>query len=596
MPDNAAKGELVFRGIPVSPGVCRGRALVLRGTNEPVARREIPPEEVPRELERFQNALVSTRRHLLDVQKRVEEKMGAKDAAIFEAHLLVLEDPVVLEEVTRTISTRHLNAEAAFHDVVTRYIQSLESIEDEYLKERIADMRDVSHRVLDQLTGRGPDDGLSGLTEPSIIISHDLAPSVTATLDKRLVLGFATDVGGKTSHTAILARSLQIPAVVGLQDLAARVVTGQQVLLDGFNGVVVLNPTDQTLFEYGQLVRKQVDLQSRLQQVRDLPAVTLDGAAVTLSANVEGADDIEQVRLSGAEGVGLFRTEYLFINRRQPPSEEEQFAEYRKVAAALAPQPVIIRTLDLGGDKLLSHAAAQGETNPFLGWRAIRYCLQEQPVFRTQVRAILRASAHGNVKMMYPLVSGLAELLQANALVEQFKAELRAEGVPFNDALDIGVMIEVPSAVLVADALARQVKFFSIGTNDLIQYTLAVDRLNERITHLYQPTHPAIVRLIRMTVEAAHRNGIWAGVCGEMAGDPTLVPLLVGLEVDELSAAPASVPAVKFLIRRLKRSDTRALAEAALACEDAAEIARRTEALARQCAPSLFEMSRSPAG
>lgn len=581
----------MFRGIPVSPGVCRGRVLVIRRADEPVARREVAPEETPRELERFQHALVATRHHLLGVQKRVEERMGAKDAGIFEAHLLVLEDPMMLEQVTRGITDQNLNAEAAFSDVAARYIQSLESIEDEYLQERVADMRDVTARVLSELTGRGKDDGLTGLTEPSIIISHDLAPSLTATLDKSLVLGFATDVGGKTSHTAILARSLQIPAVVALKDIASRVVSGQQLLLDGFNGVVVLNPTDQTLFEYGQLVRKQVDLQSRLQQVRDLPAVTLDGTALTLSSNVEGADDIEQVRQSGSEGVGLFRTEYLFINRRVPPTEEEQFAEYRKVAEALNPQPVIIRTLDLGGDKLLSHAATQGEMNPFLGWRAIRYCLQEQPVFRAQVRAILRASAFGNVKMMYPLVSGLAELQQANALVAGYKAELRTEGVAFNDELEIGVMIEVPSAVLVADALAKHAKFFSIGTNDLIQYTLAVDRLNERITHLYQPTHPAILRLIKLTVDAAHRNGLWVGVCGEMAGDPTLVPLLVGLEVDELSSAPANVPAVKFLIRRLKQSDTRALAEAALVCEDADEIARRTEALARQCAPGLFELA-----
>jgi phosphotransferase system enzyme I (PtsI) len=586
----------VYRGIPVSPGVCRGRVLVLRRGDDSVVRRELTPEEAPHELQRFQNALVATRHQVLDVQKRVEEKMGAKDAGIFEAHLLVLEDPMVLEQVTRVIAEQRLNAEAAFSDVIARYIQSLESIEDEYLKERVADMRDVAARVLNALRGRGTDDGLSGLTEPSIIISHDLAPSLTATLDKSLVLGFATDVGGKTSHTAILARSLQIPAVVGLKDITAHVVSGQQLLLDGFNGLVVINPTDQTLFEYGQLVRKQVDLQSRLQQVRELPAVTLDGAAIMLSANVEGADDIEHVRQSGAEGVGLFRTEYLFINRRVSPTEEEQFAEYRKVAEALNPQPVIIRTLDLGGDKLLSHAAAQGEMNPFLGWRAIRYCLQEQPVFRAQVRAILRASAFGNVKMMYPLVSGLAELQQANALVAGYRAELRAEGVPFNDALEIGVMIEVPSAVLVADALAKHVQFFSIGTNDLIQYTLAVDRLNERITHLYQPTHPAILRLIKMTVDAAHRHGLWVGVCGEMAGDPTLVPLLVGLEVDELSAAPASVPAVKFLIRRLKRGDTRSLAEAALACEDAGEIQRRTEALARQCAPGLFELAAAAPG
>ncbi|HEY6166661.1 MAG TPA: phosphoenolpyruvate--protein phosphotransferase [Verrucomicrobiae bacterium] len=594
MPEHARLGEKVFRGIPVSAGVCRGRIVVLGRSQEAVRRREITAEEIPKELERLEAALVTVRHQVLGVQKQVEAAMGAKDASIFEAHLLVLEDRVLLGEVAKLISEKHLNAEAAFSDVSSRYIQSLESIEDEYLRERVGDMRDVTTRVLAALQGAGPENDLSRLTEPCLIVSHDFAPSQTATLNKKLVLGFATDVGSKTSHTAILARSLQIPAVVGLKDASAQLHAGQYALLDGFNGVVIVNPTDQTLFEYGQLVRMQVDLEEKLREVREQPAVTLDGAPVTLSANVGGAADIEHVRESGAEGVGLFRTEYLFINRETLPAEEEQFQEYRKVAEALKPHPVIIRTLDLGGDKLLSHLGVPKEMNPFLGWRAIRYCLQERDVFRAQLRAILRASAFGNVKLMFPMISGAAELDQANAVVEECKAALRGEGVAFNDAMEIGVMIEIPSAVLVADALAKRVKFFSIGTNDLIQYSLAVDRLNEKIAHLYEPTHPAILRLIKLSVDAAHRNGIWVGLCGEMAGEPTLVPLLLGLGVDELSAAAPLVPRVKFLLRRLKMVEAKALADSALACDDATEILRRTKELAVATAPSLFE-ERSPA-
>ena len=462
-------------------------------------------------------------------------------------------------------------------------------MDDEYLRERAADMRDVAARVLDNLLGRTEETEIHKLKEPCIIISYDLAPSTTALLDRKWVLGFGTDAGSKTSHTAIMARSLQIPALVGLRDASRQLKTGQYVLLDGYNGLLVLSPTDQTLFEYGQLVRKQVNLQEKLQDIRDKPAITLDGARITLSANIEQAADAEHVRACGAEGVGLFRTEYLYLNRETLPSEEEQYQAYRQVAVALAPHPVVIRTVDLGGDKFLSHLAMPQELNPFLGWRAIRFCLQERDIFRAQLRAILRAAVEGNIKMMYPMISGLDELNQANALVEECRRELQARNIPFGDSLEIGAMIEIPSAVLSADSLARRVKFFSIGTNDLIQYSLAVDRLNEKIAHLYEPTHPAIVRLIKSTVDAGRRNGIWVGVCGEMAGDPTLVPLLLGLGVDELSATVSAVPQIKFLIRRLKLSEGRELAEFALNCESGPEILARSQELARRIAPSLFE-------
>ena len=583
------EGERVLRGIPVSSGVCRGKLLVWRKAEAEVPHWELRAEEIPAEIERLERALVATRQQLLDVQRRVREVMGSQEAGIFDAHLLVLEDRVLVDEVTRMITQERLNAEYAYHCVAQKYMAALAAVEDEYLRERVADMRDVTARVLNHLMGRAHGLELAHLHEPVILVAHDLTPSDTVQMDKSKVLGLATEVGSQTSHTAILARSLGLPAVVGLAHALRELETGQYALLDGFNGLLILHPSDQTLFEYGQLVRRQITLEEKLREVVDQPAVTLDGHRVLVLANIEQADDVEAVRASGAEGVGLFRTEYLYINRDHPPGEEEQFEAYRKVAAALQPQPVIVRTLDLGGDKFLSHLVAQQEMNPFLGWRAIRLCLQQPEMFGAQLRAILRASAEGNVKLMYPMISGLEELCQANELLERCKAQLRERHQPFNEAIEIGAMIEIPSAALVADALARRVNFFSIGTNDLIQYSLAVDRMNERIAHLYEPTHPAILRLIRHTVQAAEARGLRVSVCGEMAGEAVLVPLLLGLGVHELSAAPPLVPRMKYLIRRIRLSEARELAQWALGCESATEILRRCEALAREAAPLLFE-------
>jgi phosphotransferase system enzyme I (PtsI) len=386
-----------------------------------------------------------------------------------------------------------------------------------------------------------------------------------------------------------MARSQQIPAVVGLHDVSAKLHSGDYALLDGYNGTLIINPTDQTLFEYGQLIRKQVNLEEKLRDVQDKPAVTLDGVRIGLRANIEQPNDAEMVKVSGAEGVGLFRTEYLFINRQDPPTEEEQFQAYRSVAESLKPNPVVIRTLDLGGDKLLSHSQIPQEMNPFLGWRAIRFCLVERAIFRDQLRAILRAGVFGDVKIMFPMISCLSELEQANSLVDKYKSELRAEKVPFNEEVEVGIMIEVPSAALTARTLAKHVRFFSIGTNDLIQYSLAVDRLNERIAHLYEPTHPAILNLIKITADAAAQRGIPVGVCGEMAGDPIMVPLLLGLGVTDLSATPPLVPQLKFLIRRLKMAEARELAEFALQCESGLEILNRAKGLVHKVAPGLSE-------
>jgi phosphotransferase system enzyme I (PtsI) len=589
MAERLHTGEKILRGIPVSAGVCRGKILVLDKPHHTIERRELPEAEIPAELNRLQQALVKTREQLQEVQRQLTQSLGPGQASIFDAHLLVLEDPSVIDEVVRVIQQEKVNAEDAFHRVTDRYIAALAKVEDEYLRERATDMRDVSGRVMNNLLGRNDHLDLSHLTEPCIIIAHDLTPSKTAQLDRKNVLGFATDIGSRTSHTAIMARSLRIPAIVGLKNASEVLESGEYALLDGYNGHIVVNPTDQTLFEYGQLVRKQVSLEEKLRDTLNQHAVTLDNHRLFISANIEQAGDIESVRNSGAEGVGLFRTEYLFINREQPPTEEEQYQAYRQVAAALKPNPVVIRTLDLGGDKLLSSLAIPQEMNPFLGWRAIRYCLQQEDVFRAQLRAILRASAEGNVKIMYPMISGLDELCQANAFVTQAKNELRKEGVSFDDKIELGAMIETPSAAIIADALAKRVQFFSLGTNDLIQYTLAVDRMNEKIAHLYEPTHPAIVRLIKTTVDAARKQKVWVSVCGEMAGDPTVTPLLIGLGVDELSAAPSVLPQLKYLIRRLKLSDTQELAAFALECESATEILNRSTALAQRVAPSLFD-------
>src|ERR1043166_170366 len=589
MPEPSPKGEKTFRGIPVSAGVCRGKILVLDRGRPAISRRQLSDGEVAEEVNRLEKALVQTRHQILEVQRKVSAGMGAKEGSIFDAHLLVLEDRTLLDEVVRVIQEENVNAEHAFHIVAERYAATLAAIEDDYLRERATDMRDVTARVLNNLLGVEPEVDLRHLKEPCIVIGHDLTPTNTAQMDKSHVLGFATDVGSKTSHTAIMARSLRIPAIVGLKDACDQLESGQFALLDGFNGVIIVNPTDQTIFEYGQIIRKQVTLQEKLRDILLKPAVTLDGHRVLLSANIEQAADAEAVKANGAEGVGLFRTEYLFINREHPPGEEQQYQAYRTAAAALKPLPVVIRTLDLGGDKFMAHLQMPAEMNPFLGWRAIRFCLQERHVFREQLRAILRASAEGNLRMMYPMISGLDELKQANALVEEYKAELRRENVPFDEQLEIGAMIETPSAAIVADSLAKRLKFFSIGTNDLIQYSLAVDRMNEKIAHLYEPTHPAIVRLLKSTVDAAHRHKLWVSICGEMASDPALAPLLLGLGVDELSAAPPLVPPLKYVIRQLKISEAKELAEFALDCESAGEILARCQELARQIAPSLFE-------
>lgn len=589
MAERTGTGERVYRGIPVSAGIAHGRVIVLGDAGRTILKREISPGEVDPELARLQEALARTRRDLLEIQRQVAGALGNEEASIFDAHLLVLEDETALAEVHQLIREKHVNAEAAYHQVTEKYARALGELGDEYLAERAADIRDVAGRVLDHLLGRATENDLRNLPEPVLIVAPDLSPSVTAVLDRSRVLGFATDGGGTTSHTAIVARKLGIPAIVGLGDITSRIRTGEYALLDGHGGTLTVNPTDQTLFEYGQLKQRRAALDERLAALREQPAVTLDGHEIPLAANIDQPDDIPALKASGAHGVGLFRSEFLFLNRRDLPGEEEQYLAYRQVAEAAAPHPAIIRTLDLGGDKLPAAWARTGEQNPFLGWRAIRISLALPELFQTQLRAILRASAHGKVRIMYPMISGLPELREANACLERCREELRSEGIPFDESLEAGIMIEVPGAALMADVLARESAFFSVGTNDLTGYTLAVDRLNERVAPLFAPTHPGVLKLVRLAVEAAHSQKRWVGVCGEAAGDPSVVPLLLGLGVNELSVTPASVPAVKFLIRRLRLPEAEAAARAALAAESAEDALRISRTLARQAAPELFQ-------
>ena len=579
--------ERRFQGVGVSPGIARGTVFVHRPDDEEPPVRRIEQSEIADEIARFETALLATRAQILEMQERIATSIGAKDASIFDAHLLVVEDRTLIDEVLRNLQREKYNIEHTFAQVAGRYAKTLSEIDDPYLRERAMDIHDVTRRVIHNLMGKHSM-SLASIATPHILIAHNLTPSDTAQLNRTLVLAFGTDIGSKTSHTAIMARSLNIPAVVGLHDASNQLATGDHVLLDGYSGVLIVNPSDQTLWEYGELELIKTEVEERLTELRETESKTRDGRHIILSANIELPEDLVQVKKSGAEGVGLYRTEFFYLNRVELPNEDDQYQAYRKVAEAVMPHSVIIRTLDLGGDKFMSALNLPEELNPFLGWRAIRFCLERVDVFKVQLRAILRASAVGNVRIMYPMISGVEELRRANCILDECRAELRKEGFAFDEKLQVGAMIEIPSAAVSADILAREVDFFSIGTNDLIQYSIAVDRLNERIAHLYEPTHPAILRLIRMTVEAAHNHQLWVGVCGEMAGDIALTPLLLGLGVDELSTGAALVPRVKRAVQSLDLDACRRLIEDVQSLDTAAAILEKCRAVARSHYPELL--------
>ena len=575
-----ARQEIRFEGAGVSPGMACAKVHVVRDDLDDVPRYRIAPSQIPDEIGRFETALIQTRMQILEMQQRIAESIGAKDAAIFDAHLLVVEDRTLIDEVLRKLETDLCNVEWVFQEVATRYAETLNKIDDPYLRERALDIQDVTKRVIRNLQGKAPKTFLA-LSESHILVAHNLTPSDTASINRANVLGVATDLGSRTSHAAILARSLNIPAVVGLHDITAKLETGQHVLVDGSDGLLIVNPAPETIAHYAELESRRARVVAQLKELRTTRSTTRDGRHIVLSANIELQEDVEAVAANGAEGIGLYRTEFLYLNRTTLPTEDEQFKTYREVAERVRPDPLIIRTFDLGGDKLAPGTVdITDELNPFLGWRAIRLCLEHIDIFKTQLRAILRASAVGNIKIMFPMISGLEELRGAKAVLAECHEELRRSGIPLSEEIEVGAMIEIPSAALCANVLASEVDFFSIGTNDLIQYTLAVDRVNEKIAHLYEPTHPAILRLLRIITEAAHAHHIWVGVCGEMAGDVALVPLLLGLGVDELSAAATLVPRVKRAVQSLAIPECRDLVEETLKLNTASEILARCLELA----------------
>jgi phosphotransferase system enzyme I (PtsI) len=577
--DNALK-EIRFEGAGVSPGIACGQVHVVRDELDEVVHYRIAPSQVADEISRFETALIQTRMQILEMQQRIAESIGAKDAAIFDAHLLVVEDRTLIDEVLRKLETDLCNVEWIFQEVATRYAETLNKIDDPYLRERALDIQDVTKRVIRNLQGKAPKTFLA-LTEPHILVAHNLTPSDTASMNRAKVLGIATDMGSRTSHAAILARSLSIPAVVGLHNITAKLETGQHVLLDGNDGCLIVDPTPEALAHYAEIESRRAKVTAKLKELRETTSTTRDGHHIVLSANIELPEDVDAVAANGAEGIGLYRTEFLYLNRTTLPTEDEQYETYRKVAERVRPNPLIIRTFDLGGDKLAPGTVDIGdELNPFLGWRAIRFCLENVEIFKTQLRAILRASAVGNIKIMFPMISGLDELRRAIAILGECKEELRSAKIDAAEKVEVGAMVEIPSAAICASVLASEVDFFSIGTNDLIQYTLAVDRVNEKIAHLYEPTHPAVLRLLKMIADAGHAHNIWVGVCGEMAGDIALVPLLLGLGMDELSTAAILVPRVKRAVQSLAIPECRELVEETFKLNTASEILARCLELA----------------
>jgi len=579
--------EKRIQGVPASPGIARGPIYVFSIESDDVVHYHVGSSHVPEEIARFENALIQTRAQILEMQQQIAEAIGAKDAGIFDAHLLVVEDQTLIDEVLRRVEAEHCNVEAAFQDVASRYVESLSKIDDPYLRERALDIQDVTRRVIRNLQGKSPRPFLT-IDEPHILVAHNLTPSDTATMNRAHVRGLALDLGSRTSHTAIMARSLGIPAVVGLHDATDAFETGASALIDGYHGLLIVHPNEETLREYAELEQQKGVLAERLRELRETKSTTRDGRHIVLSANIELPDEVDEVLANGAEGIGLYLTEFLYLNQKALPSEDDQFEVYRRVAERVAPEPLIIRTLDLGGDKLSDNVEADDELNPFLGCRAIRFCLSHLDIFKAQLRAILRASVAANVKVMFPMISGLDEARRGLEIVQECKDELRQKGQAFRDDLEVGIMVEVPSAAILADRLAREVDFFSIGTNDLIQYSVAIDRTNESVAHLYEPSHPSVIRLLKMVADAAHANDIWVGVCGEMAGEVLFTPLLLGLGMDELSAGANIVPRVKNAVQRLTMLECQTLVEEVLEMDLPGDVLARCTEVAERNYPELI--------
>ncbi len=580
------KKEMVLKGIPASPGITIGKVFLFGREQYTIPRRVIKEEQIQGEIKRLKDALVQTKDEIVEIKKRISEEMGVEHGQIFSAHLLVIDDSMLIEEVITRLKREKLSIEYIFQDVLRKYIKVFSEMDDEYLKERISDVNDVGRRILRNLIG-AKEDILSNLREKVVVVAYDLSPSDTATMHKKNVTAFATDIGGRTSHTAIMAKSLEIPAVVGVETLTRTVESGNDVIVDGTHGTVIVNPSAKTLKKYEMERGRFALLEKHLLELKNLPCVTLDGRKVELAANIEVPEDVPSVIAHGAAGIGLYRTEYFYMNRKDIPTEELQYKAYSSVAKKVKPNSVIIRTLDIGGDKFLSQLDVPQQMNPFLGWRAIRFCLARPDIFKSQLRAILRASIHGKLKVMYPMISGLEELQQANAILEEVRKDLRKDSIAFDEEMEVGAMIEVPSAALTSDILAKEVDFFSIGTNDLIQYSLAVDRVNEKIAYLYEPAHPAVLRLIKGIIDNGHNAGIWIGMCGEMAGDIVMTTILLGLGLDEFSTSPIAIPEIKRIIRSVTLRQAKEIASEALTLPTGKEVEKFARKKLREIVPDL---------
>lgn len=565
---------MAYKGIGASPGVALGKALVVEHSELVIEKKSI--DNVEAEIAKLENAVAVSKEELIKVKEKASEELGAEEAEIFEAHLLVLEDPELIGSAIDKIKTENVNAEYALNEIKEMFVSMFESMDNEYMKERAADIKDVTNRILRHILGIKVVD-LSALSEEVVLIAHDLTPSDTATMNKKMVLGFLTDIGGRTSHTAIMSRTLEIAAIVGLSDITSKVKDGDFVVFNGDTGEVIVNPDEETIAKYTELKAKYEEERKALQLLKGKASVTLDGKHVELAGNIGTPNDIEGLIKNDAEGVGLYRTEFLYMDRDSFPTEDIQYEAYKAVLEGMDGKPIVIRTLDIGGDKELSYLSMEPEMNPFLGYRAIRLCLDRKDIFKTQLRALYRASVHGKLRIMFPMISSLEELLQAKEVVKEVLAELDSEGVAYAKDVEIGMMIEVPSAAVISDVLAKHVDFFSIGTNDLIQYTCAVDRMNQKISYLYNQFNPAVLRLIKTVIDNAHKEGKWAGMCGESAGDQKMIPILLGMGLDEFSMSPISILPARKLITSVKEEDMKKLSDEVLNMGTAEEIKRYIE-------------------
>lgn len=561
----------MISGILASPGIVFGKALVLKEEKILLDHTKIADSAIDNEIARFYAGRTAAAAQLTAIKERAENTLGEEKAAIFEGHLMILEDEELEEEILDYLRANHVNAAVAASKIIDQQVAMLSEIDDEYLKERAGDIRDIGNRLIKNILGMHIVD-LSQINEESILVAYDLTPSETAQLNLDKVLGFITDIGGRTSHTSIMARSLELPAIVGTNDITQRVNTGDYLILDAVNNAIYINPTEDEINRLQILAKELAEKKAELAKLKDLPAMTLDGHQVEVVANIGTIRDCDGADRNGAEGVGLYRTEFLFMDRDHLPTEEEQFVAYKEVVEAMNGRIVVLRTMDIGGDKDLPYLNLPKEMNPFLGWRAIRIALDRREILNAQLRAVLRASAFGKLAVMFPMIISVEEIRELKSVIETLKQELRNEGKAFDEHIQIGVMVETPAAAVNAKFLAKEVDFFSIGTNDLTQYTLAVDRGNEMISHLYNPMSPAVLNLIKQVIDASHAEGKWTGMCGELAGDERATLLLLGMGLDEFSMSSMSVPLIKKLIRNVNYRDAKQLAESALQVATVAEI------------------------